>query len=209
MPLMTQVEYARHRGVTKGAVSNWKKDGLLVLAEDPATGKIKVDRDRTDAKLNAKIDPMRGRPPTATAEPAPPSTLPLEPPAEGSPFAGPGERTLADERLDEIRERRIGNALKNAQTAGELVPLVEAERRVSEAARACRERMHAWFRGEVERLAAERDERAIMSLGEEGIDRVFAELADMAQRGEFAGGGEDEELTAEERAELAAIDEAG
>jgi len=48
--------------------------------------------------------------------------------------------------------------------------------------------------------------RAIMALGEEGIDAVFAELADAAAGGAFAG--EDEaELTAEERAELEAAAE--
>jgi hypothetical protein len=40
--------------------------------------------------------------------------------------------------------------------------------------------MHAWFRGIAEQLAAEKDVRQIMVLGEEGIDEVFAELADAA-----------------------------
>jgi hypothetical protein len=96
-------------------------------------------------------------------------------------------RSIADERIEQVREQRIGNALKNAQLAGELVPLVEAERRVSEVGRAARERMHAWLRSVAERFAAEKDVRTIMALGEEGIDQVFAELADAAVRGEFAG----------------------
>lgn len=200
MQLMTQAEFARHRGVGKSAVSNWKKDGLLVLVEESGTGRIKVDRDRTDAKLNARIDPMRGRPPTATAsttpaaaaDPAP--SLPLEQASGGDSFA--------DERKAYTREQRIGQAMKNAQAAGELVPLIEAERRIEEAGRAARERMHSWFRGEAERFAAEREVRTIMTIGEEGIDRVFAELAEMAGRGEFAD--DDEELSAEEEAEMEA-----
>lgn len=202
MQLMTQVEYARHRGVGKSAVSNWKKAGHLVLAEDPKDGRIKVDVDRTDAKLNGKLDPMRGRPPTGEIETTPDEeALPLE----ASPSSGPqtGRAGFDAERLEELRERRIGNALKNAQAARELVPLIEAERRVSEIGRVARERMHAWYRSVAERLAAEKDIRAVISLGEEGIDQVFTELADAAELGELAG--DDEDLTLEERAELAAL----
>jgi hypothetical protein len=101
-----------------------------------------------------------------------------------------------------LREQRTGQALKNAQLAGELVPLIEAERRVSEVGRAARERMHAWFRSVAERIAAEKDVRQIMAIGESGIDEVFAELADAAARGEFAG--DDEDLTPEEVAEMEA-----
>jgi hypothetical protein len=197
--LMTQADYARHRKVGKPAVSNWKKAGLLVLAEDPATGRIMVDRDRTDARLNAKIDPMRGRPPTASA--AGPAAAP--PPDAAPPPAAPVEPSIADERQLHLREQRTGQALKNAQMAGELVPLVEAERRLSEAGRAARERIQAWFRGLAERLAAERDQRTIMALGEEGIDKVFAELAAGAERGDFAAD-DDPGLTADETAELLA-----
>lgn len=210
MQLMTQAEYARHRGVGKPAVSNWKRDGLLVLAEDPANGRIKVDVERTDAKLNAKRDPMRGRPPTGAArvneagELAPAADpSPRSPDGESpSPRGGEGN-SLADERLEELRERRIGNALKNAQAARELVPLIEAERRVSEIGRVARERMHAWYRSIAERLAAEKDIRAVISLGEEGIDQVFNELADAAEQGQLVG--DEEDLTVEERAELAAL----
>jgi hypothetical protein len=82
------------------------------------------------------------------------------------------------------------------------VPLIEAERRVSEVGRAARERMHAWLRGQAERFAAEKDVRQIMAIGEAGIDEVFAELADAAERGEFAG--DDGDLTPDEVAEMEA-----
>lgn len=200
MTLMTQAQFARHRGVSKPAVSNWKKAGHLVLQEDEQ-GRVKVNVERTEARLNARLDPMRGRPTTASATNAssaePPSALPLEGPPGSAP-ANSG--SLADERVEELRERRIGAALKNAQMARDLVPLVEAERRVSEVGRAARERMHAWLRGMAERFAATSDVRTIMALGEQGIDEVFAELADSAASGDFAGS--DDELTVEEKAEL-------
>ena len=205
MQLMTQVEYARHRGVGKSAVSNWKRDKLLVLAEDPATGKIKVDVERTDAKLNAKIDPMRGRPSNGIVAASEPATeaLPLESPAGGTSPTAAAPPTVADERAAQVREDRIGKALKNAQMARELVPLIEAERRVSEVGRAARDRIHAWFRSEAERFAAEKDIRTVMAIGENGIDQVFSELAEAAERGDFAG--DEEDLTPEEKAELEAL----
>ncbi|WP_430635034.1 hypothetical protein [Sphingomonas hankookensis] len=76
MTLLTKGEFALHRGVGKSAVSNWSKKGLLVMGECPETGAIKVDVERTDARINARVDPMRGRPtgglplPAAVVEPA-------------------------------------------------------------------------------------------------------------------------------------------
>lgn len=208
MELMTQAAFARHRGAVKSAATNWKNAGLLVFAEGP-NGKPMVDVARSDARLNGKLDPMRGRPSTGTSAEAPPARLPLEasPPPTSPPAAPAGDRrSLADERVDQVREQRIGNALKNAQLAGDLVPLVDAERRVSEAGRAARERMQAWLRGIAERFAATSDLRTIMAIGEEGIDQVFAELASAAANGEFAG--DEDELTPEETAEIEAAAEA-
>jgi hypothetical protein len=195
--LMTQAQFARHRGVVKGAVSNWKKGGLLVMAEGPG-GRPMVDVVRTELKLNANLDPMRGRPPTGASGKAS-GEAPALPLGEG-PAPEPKRDDLADERAAHLREQRTGQALKNAQLAGQLVPLIEAERRVSEVGRAARERMHAWFRSIAERVAAEKDVRQIMVIGESGIDEVFAELADAAERGDFAG--HDDELPAEEVAEM-------
>lgn len=204
---MTQAQFARHRGVSKGAVSNWKAAKLLVFAEGPG-GKPMVDVDRSEARLNAKLDPMRGRPatggtPAAAAPGGEAPALPLGDAASALPAAAPAAG-LADERIHQVREQRIGNALKNAQMAGDLVPLIEAERRVSEIGRAARERTHAWLRSMAERFAAESDVRAIMALAEEGLDQVFNELADAAMRGDFAGEEADAELSVEEQAELEA-----
>jgi phage terminase Nu1 subunit (DNA packaging protein) len=205
---MTQAQFARHRGVSKGSVTNWKNAGLLVMAEGP-NGKPMVDVVRSELKLNANIDPMRGRPPTggdcapAVSPGGEAPALPL-PDGQAAPTS-PGQRTIADERADLTREQRIGQAMKNAQLAAELVPLIEAQRRVAEVGRATRERIHAWFRGIAEQLAATSDVRTIMVLGEEGIDDVFAQLARAAAAGDFAADDEDDaELTAEEEAEMEA-----
>lgn len=209
--LMTQAAFARHRGVSKGCVTNWKNASptLLVMAEGPG-GKPMVDVVRTELKLNANIDPHRGRPSGGGESqqespggiPAP--ALPLES-APGQ-VAGSSAPGYNEERQMHLREQRIGQAMKNAQLAGELVPLIEAERRVGEVGRAARERMHSWFRGIAERIAAEKDIRAIMALGENGIDEVFAELASAADRGEFAGDEAEPDLLPGERDELETVD---
>lgn len=197
--MMTQADYARHRGVTAPAVSNWKKAGLLVMAEDPSDGRIKVDVARSDARINGRVDPGRGRP--ANAPPAPAAELPMEVPAPASSGAPAATENLNTVRLELIRQQTAGHVLKNAREAGELAPVLELQRRAVELGRAARDRMQAWFRGEAERLAAERDVRTIMALGEDGIDRVFTDLADMAADGAF---GADEEPN---EAEIEAIDD--
>ncbi|MBM3927382.1 MAG: hypothetical protein FJ335_02840, partial [Sphingomonadales bacterium] len=62
MTLMTKGAYAVHRGVGKSAVSNWSRKGLLVLGECPTSGAVMVDVGRTDARINSRVDPTRGRP---------------------------------------------------------------------------------------------------------------------------------------------------
>lgn len=208
--LMSQADFARHRGVSKPAVSNWKKQGLLAFAEG-ADGRTYVDVARTDAKLNARLDPMRGRP--TGGVPAPAAADPAQALPPGDAAAGPGAdkpASLADERLLEVRERRFGSAMRNARDAGELAPVAELEQRANAIGRAARERVHAMFRDLAERFAAEKDSRTIIAVGEAEIDRVFAELADAADAGEF-GEPDEAALDAEEEAAmeraLAAADE--
>lgn len=202
---LTQAEFAKRRGVSKGCVSNWKAAGLLVLVEGP-NGKPVVDVDRTEAKLNTKLDPMRGRPATGGSAASEAPALPLGEGVAPAPSI-PANNDLADERLQELRERRFGAALKNAQAARQLVLLAEAERRCSEMGRVSRERIQSALRGLAERLAAETDTRAVMVLLETEVDRVFAELADLAEQGGFAGD-DDAELSPEEIAEQEAVAQA-
>lgn len=167
--LMSQSDFATRRGVGKSAVSNWKAAGLLVFAEAPG-GKLLVDVERTEARLNAKVDPTRGRPtggqlPFAAAAPAEPGDLPKG-------------RTAALVRVELAEEQLIEKRQKNAQAAGELMPYVELERRGVELCRSARERVNAAFRGMAERLAAETEVRAIMAIGLAEFDRVFVSLAE-------------------------------
>jgi hypothetical protein len=184
-PLMSQAEYARHRGVSAPAVSNWKKAGHLVFAEDPQRpGSHRIDVARTDARLNSKLDPTRGRPTTGT----PPAAV-QQP--EGGDLLSGGGRSQAQVRIDLAQEQLIGQRLKNAREARELAPAVELERRAAELGRVARERMQAMFRSISERLAAEHNVRAIMAIGSGEIDRVFSELADDVDQGILTTGDDD------------------
>lgn len=187
--LLTQAQFAVRRGVGKSAVSNWKKAGLLVFAEAP-DGRMMVDAARTEARLNARIDPTRGRPTGAPPEEAPADDqLPLD----GSPVQ---QRNLARVRAEVAEEDLIGKRMRNAADARELVPAVEAERRLGELGRMARERVQAELRGLAERLAAEREPRAIMTLLDGATDRAFHALADAIEGGALDRD-EEEEVSAE------------
>lgn len=169
--LMSQSDFATRRGVGKSAVSNWKAAGLLVFAEAPS-GKLLVDVERTEARLNAKVDPTRGRPTGAVGQ------LPFAAAAPAEPGDLPKGRTAALVRVELAEEQLIEKRQKNAQAAGELMPYVELERRGVELCRSARERVNAAFRGMAERLAAETEVRAIMAIGLAEFDRVFVSLAE-------------------------------
>ncbi|KQN94492.1 hypothetical protein ASE95_02850 [Sphingomonas sp. Leaf231] len=188
--MLTQADFAKRRGVGKSAVSNWKKAGLLVFAED-AAGRMMVDAGRTEARLNARLDPTRGRPATAP-EASPVLPLAAEP-DDGSLIS---QRNLSRVRAEVAEEDLVGKRMKNAELARELVPAVEAERRLGHLGRMARERVQSELRSRAERLAAEREPRAIMALLDEATDKAFAALASA-----IAGGAldddDEEDVTAE------------
>lgn len=201
--LMTQAEFAAHRGVGKSAVSNYKKAGLLVFGEDPADGKIKVDVARTEARLNSKVDPTRGRPTTAQSAGAQDAPL-LDQGAGAGPAMGGVSRQMTDVanvRTDLVRQQVIEKQMANARRAGELVPVAEYEKRATELGRVVRERMQSMLRTMSERFAAEKDPRQIVAVGSLEIDRIFTELADQAEAGTLSA---DDQLEAELAAEVAA-----
>lgn len=198
--LMSKSEFAVHRGVGKSAVSNWAKADLLVMAEDPDDPtKMKIDVARTEARLNAKIDPARGRPTKGTAQPQ--GDLPLTPPR-----TEPRGESLADVRTDLIKAQTVKAQLDNARRAGDLVPLEDYARRASEFGRVARERTMSIIRTQAEWLAASKDARAIVARMEDEIERAFADLAAQIETGAVADLGDDLDdaaLAAEVEAALA------
>jgi hypothetical protein len=202
MTLMTKGQFAAHRGVGKSAVSNWAKKGLLVMGECPSTNAVMVDVERTEARINSRVDPMRGRP--AASLPAPLASLPVDPgDAAEATLAG---RSVAKVRAELAEENLVTLRLKNAERGKELAPRIELERRAAELGRVARERMQAMFRAIAERLAAERDARTIMAIGSAEIDRVFAELANDVEAGKLAEPDEPDDAAVENELEAAAAE---
>lgn len=174
--LMTPAKFAARRGVQKSAVSNWKKKGWLVYAEGPDGGKPLIDVERSELKLNANLDPSRGRPTTGQMTAV--SDLPVVAPAP------PQNSGLTDVRTDLIKAQTVGKTLENARRAGELVVFAEFERLAIENGRVTRERMIALARNLSERLAAEREPRQVSAILIEEIDKAFTELAEQITRGD-------------------------
>lgn len=192
--LLTQADFAKRRGVGKSAVSNWKKAGLLVFAED-ADGRTMVDAARTEARLNARLDPTRGRPIAGMQDGPSPSLALDDGPAEAS---ASQERNLARVRAEVAEEDLVDKRMKNAARARELVPAMEAERRVAALGQMVRERIQSELRSKAERLAAEREPRAVMALIDEALDRAFNALSKAVAGGALdEAEDEDEEVTAE------------
>ncbi len=171
--IATQSEFAALRGVRKSAVSNWKTKGLLVFTADPdQPGKQLVDVAKSNALIDRFVDQHRGRPNRATrtdaAQPAPMPSIPAP--------------AMSDARTDLLREQVIRERLRNLKAAEELVLVDEFASRSADLARRMRERLHAFLRGEAERIAAERDPRQVLAILSAGIDEQLDTVADELER---------------------------
>lgn len=190
MTLMRATEYAKHRGVTKGAVSNWKSAGLLVWADDPERpGRQLIDVQKSDAYLDRVIDPTRGRPRAGEVEEA-----------QGDGSAAPARAAISKieaARLEDMAERTLRRRLDNQVILGSLVPLAEYERRAGDMGRLVRERTSGIIRQLAERLAAETEPRQIIALLSEQFDQLFDHLADQIEADAKAEAGVDQVLAAE------------
>ena len=170
--LMTKAAYARHRGVGKSAVSNYVKRGQIVLVDG------KVDVAKSDALLAEIVDPVKGRPSTAPD----PGSRKKAPAPTPTPDTAPN--AVAAERIQALQETRIGQALKNAQMAGSLVPLAAYEAKMQTLIGGFCERMTSELRGKAERLAQESDMRAIRALLDEVVHDVRKDFARQIRQGE-------------------------
>lgn len=169
MTLMRATEYAAHRGVTKGAVSNWKKAGHLVWGEDPnRPGSQLIEVEKTDAFLDRVVDPTRGRPRAGERD---------EPSGETGPAAPARMSAIEQARLDDMHERTLRRRLDNQVLVGSLVPVSEYERRAGEMGALVRQRTTGIIRQLAERLAAETDPRQITALLTAQFDELFDHIA--------------------------------
>ena len=191
--LLTKAAYARHRGVGKSAVSNWINRDQIVLVDG------KVDVAASDARLGAMVDAASGRDPApanaakksggAAAERQRPeqgarATARASNAKSGSDsVANSDAAQLAQERLAEIRERRIGHSLKNAEIAGTLVPIAAFEARLQTMISGFCERMQSELRAGSEALALETDKRKVRGMLDDMIHKVRSDFADAIEAG--------------------------
>ncbi|SFK41910.1 hypothetical protein [Caulobacter sp. UNC279MFTsu5.1] len=177
--LMTKGEFAAHMNVGPSAVSNWNKKGLILFSPDPdRPGRQLVDAERSALLIRASVDTTRGRP--RKAEQAAAEQLPSTP-GEGAGSSSsrtlPAMNALEEARLAEMRERTTTRQIENGRLLGQLVSLPEYERRAADMGRMLRERSHGLVRKLAERLAAEIDPRAIVTLLGDGLDGLFDQVA--------------------------------
>ena len=181
--LISKAAYARHRGVGKSAVSNWIKRGQIVLVGD------KVDQAASDTRLAALVDPAGGRdaggaqlakaPPSRSKAPRSKAEKAAAGPEPGSvSVADETAASLAEERLGEIRERRFGQALKNAQMAGELVPVEAFEARLQTLIGGFCERLQSELRAQSEALAKETERRTVRGMLDDIVSGVRSDFAE-------------------------------
>ncbi len=158
-----------------------------------------IDVERSEARLNSKLDPTRGRPTTAQMSSA--GALTPAPPPPTAPRAQAEGGELAQVRTDLLRAQTVEKNLKNARLAGHLVELEEYERRIAEFGRLVREKLQALTREEAERLAAETEPRTIIAVLGEKIDALLGDLgarmlAKPTAAAAEAAEGEDDDATA-------------
>ncbi|MDF9863133.1 UNVERIFIED_ORG: hypothetical protein M2442_001921 [Methylorubrum zatmanii] len=160
--VMSQAEFARHRGVSKAIVTKWKGQGLLSLTDDG-----KVDVDATEWNLDQRPATYRGgtahRPVRAVpqdnepvgkpARPAPPPrpAAPAPQPVNDEAGSDPVEIDWDDPNLPpnlalQRKENYLGllRKLDHAVKQGLLVDRPAAEAAFFEEARAIRDALIAW-----------------------------------------------------------------
>jgi hypothetical protein len=179
--LMTQSEYARHRGCTDAAVLKAiRSERITTVQKD---GKTLIDPDVADIQWARNTRPRS----------APPSVRVLEAPSAPAAALSSDDRTPIEAELYDIqaarakREHHEANiaAMKEARQAGDLVEAKAVARATTEIGSAFAEAAQQLIQLAKE-LAAESDPVKVRTLLEE---RINAALTDAADRlGELAAG---------------------
>jgi phage terminase Nu1 subunit (DNA packaging protein) len=141
--LATGKEFAAHRGVHPSRVSQWKRQGRLVFADD---GRINVEA--SDASLNSTLDQAKGMRRTgnitSSAATGPGAQAELQQVRPQEPAnAARGDRAYWDDKAREQKAVATMAELKALQQAGALVPAAGVKKAATEAARSLRNAMLA------------------------------------------------------------------
>jgi hypothetical protein len=171
---VTQAAYGLMRGVSKQAVSKWKKAGQLVFATDPVTGATLVDVVASDARRSGEQNPSQRQAAAPSAEPAAPDSV-------QSLFSkSRAAREKASAGLQQIRY---------AEAAGKLMPLDEVEAVFDSAVAELKRAMTSHGRGLARRIHAaptSKEAEKMMRQHEYDLLHQFAEA--MTRRAQEADG---------------------
>lgn len=166
MPLMNQVEYAAHIGVTKQAVGKMVAQSKIVLVVDPADGKKKIDALAADAALKRDGHPAYER----RAEP--------EPEAPAATDRGEGYKA-AKTKVTEFQAKVA--ELDWLKSVGAVVDRDSVESEIADMSRRIRDRILRIGMEIAGELAACRDEALCRSIVDKAHAAALHEIADVLE----------------------------
>jgi hypothetical protein len=172
--VMTQAEFARHRGVNRSYISRLAQRGILVMR-----GKL-VDAGASDAVLDDK--PVEDVDPPPAAAPAAPPPPPASRPASGfMDHAAAARGTFAEARtVDKVFQARLRRLEFEARDK-KLIDAEEARLTITDAVRRHRDGLLTVPDRMAPILAAEADPRKVNAVLRAELLRYLTEVADELQ----------------------------
>lgn len=180
MPGVTQTEFAKLRGVTKGRVSQWKTANMLVLNDDGS-----VDVEASNAKLNGGLDAAKRAAwkLTESAAALGAETSPEAPPkADGVAPPDPRFSAYNDARAAKEQELAILARMNREEREGALVRKSEVEAGADAIAEILQRGLESLPAMVAPKLAAESDAVAVESILRVHIRQLRTELAKACAR---------------------------
>lgn len=190
--IVTKAEYARLRGVSRAAVTQWATAGKIVL-----TGDGRVDVARSDVRLADTTNQARGgkggRTSAAAAKGLPGSAAPaVASPGAGDrgadPEGGAAPLTLASANTQRAALQAQTLELRLRREAGDLVDRAGFERALVDSLGVAVEQLGTLAARIASRCAAETDARRVHAIIDEEIARVRQDVATRVRALLAAGG---------------------
>lgn len=165
---MTRAEFARHRGVSKPAVTQWAAAGRLVLTADG-----KVDVEASEVRLAETMNSRGGKRQTgvsggAQAEPAPGRSGELQ-------FAS---GTLTDARTKQAQTRAKLDDLEYQERIGRLVEKAKVDAAIADGLATIVSQLRTISVRTAPKLVGEADLRKIQDAIDDEVERICQETSD-------------------------------
>ncbi|WP_420433057.1 hypothetical protein [Hyphobacterium sp.] len=201
----TPTAYARDLGFSKQTATNWKRDGLIVLVDDPSRpGKQRVDTAASDKARNDHQNPLKRQGKVASDEPTAAkaaaghdsSDLQLAAAPAADPYKQSAAASVAREKELKVRNAELDLKIR----LGELCRTEDARAMVFKALRLMRDTMQRLAMDAGESANPDDPARAIKAIDEE----VQRKLSALAVQIETLAGGSDVDPDVDEAAPSAA-----